>query len=227
MRLQQRVMSYPRHIRPMETPSAGNIQSETPPSPGRPEDQQFARFLEAANQLGDHLDTIFTTGFTKILANASLTPHPVVQMKSARTSAESDDSFGKNVDRSSKKRKTSLGEETKHSPSPSLGMESSLVARLHFAEAMMVLMFNALSEPQQASIKQHFDDLLKRSENVEVVGFPSSTFNTYRNTLRAMENMLASNPTPEEMAIALAHDFAKRYRANSGGNAPNPPRSAG
>jgi hypothetical protein len=68
----------------METPSFGNIQSETPPSPGRAEDQQFARFLEVANQLGDHLDTIFTAEFTKILANASLTPHPVVQMKLAR-----------------------------------------------------------------------------------------------------------------------------------------------
>jgi hypothetical protein len=93
----------------METPSFGNIQSETPPSPGRAEDQQFARFLEVANQLGDHLDTIFTAEFTKILANASLTPHPVVQTKSARPSAGSDHSFGKNVDgieRSSKKRKT-------------------------------------------------------------------------------------------------------------------------
>jgi hypothetical protein len=214
----------------METPSAGNIQSETPPSPGRAEDQQFARFLEVANQLGDHLDTIFTAEFTKILANASLTPHPVVQTKSARPSAGSDHSFGKNVDgieRSSKKRKTSLGEETEQPHSPSLGIESSLVARLHFAEAMMVLMFNVLSEPQQASIKQHFDDLLKRSENLEVMGVQAETFQRYREALGAMQNMLASNPTPEDMATALAHDFAKRYRANSGGNGANPPRSAG
>jgi hypothetical protein len=93
---------------------------------------------------------------------------------------------------------------------------------------MMVLMFNVLSEPQQASIKRHFDDLLKRSENVEVIGVPPSTFQGYRDTLRAMENMLASNPTPEVMATALAHDFAKRYRsASDRGNAPIPPPSAG
>jgi hypothetical protein len=90
----------------------------------------------------------------------------------------------------------------------------------------MVLMFNVLSEPQQSSIKRHFDDLLKRSENVEVMGVPPSTFQGYRDTLRAMADMLANNPTREAMAIALAHDFAKRYSSNKGA-APNPPPSAG
>ncbi len=90
----------------------------------------------------------------------------------------------------------------------------------------MVLMFNALSEPQQASIKQHFDDLLKRSENVEVMGVPPSTFQRYRDALRAMQNMLASNTTPEEMAVALATDFAKRC-SNNKSNGTHPPRSAG
>ena len=53
----------------METPSVG-----ASPSTGRSEDQQFARFLEAANQLGENLDTIFAASFAKIIANASLTP---------------------------------------------------------------------------------------------------------------------------------------------------------
>jgi hypothetical protein len=199
----------------METPSVG-----ASPSTARSEDQQFARFLEAANQLGEHLDTIFTTEFAKIVANPSLTPHPV-----ASPTAENDGSSGKNVvgiEQSSKKRANALGEKTAKPQSPSLGIESSLVARLHFAEAMMVLMFNALSEPQQASVKQHFDDLLKRSESVGVMGVLPSTFQAYRDALRAMQNMLASNPTPEAMAVALATDFAKRCS-----NGTHPPRSAG
>ena len=44
------------------------------PSNGGFEDQQFARFLEAANHLGENLDTIFAASFAKIIANASLTP---------------------------------------------------------------------------------------------------------------------------------------------------------
>ena len=88
----------------------------------------------------------------------------------------------------------------------------------------MVLTCNALSEPQQASIKRHFDDLLKRSENVEVMNVPPSTFQRYRDTLRAMQNMLASNPTPKAMTTALAHDFAKRYSARpKGGDGATPP----
>jgi hypothetical protein len=92
---------------------------------------------------------------------------------------------------------------------------------------MMVLMFNVLSQRQQDSIKQHFDALLERSENVEVRGVPPSTFYAFRDTIRAMGDMLASNPAPEDMAVALARDFAKRYSAKNRGEAPNPPRSAG
>ena len=88
----------------------------------------------------------------------------------------------------------------------------------------MVLMFNALSQPQQTSIKQHFDDLLKRAVNVEVMGVQAETFQAYRDALGAMQGMLASNPTPEAMAIALAHDFAKRYNARpKGGDGATPP----
>ena len=53
---------------------------------------------------------------------------------------------------------------------------------------------------------------------------PPSTFQRYRDALRAMQNMLASNPTPEAMATALAHDFAKRY--SSASNKDNAPKSA-
>jgi hypothetical protein len=223
VRLQQRIMSGTGISRPMET-SSGNFRD------AQPEDQQFARFLETANQLGEHLNSIFNNGFAKIVANPSLTPHPVAQTEPATPTVENDDTFRRNVDRteqSSKTRKTPLGEKTEQPQSPSLGIESSLVVRLHFAEAMMVLMFNVLSEPQQSSIKRHFDDLLRRSENVEVMGVPPSTFQGYRDTLRAMQNMLASNPTPEAMATALAHDFAKRYSARPKGDDGAAPPPAG
>ena len=98
--------------------------------------------------------------------------------------------------------------------------------RLHFAEAMMVVICNALSQPQQASIKQHFDDLLKRLEKVDVIGVQSETFQLYRDALGAMQRMLASNPRPEAMATALAHHLAKRY-SSANDRAPNSPRSAG
>jgi hypothetical protein len=58
------------------------------------------------------------------------------------------------------------------------------------------------------------------------MGVPPSTFQGYRDALRAMENMLASNPTPEAMAVALATDFAKRYSARpKGGDGATPPPS--
>ena len=52
-------MSYT-DINRMETPSVGASTST-----GRPEDQQFARFLEAANRLGENLDTVFASEFLK------------------------------------------------------------------------------------------------------------------------------------------------------------------
>ena len=72
----------------------------------------------------------------------------------------------------------------------------------------MVLMFNVLSEPQQID-KRHFATLLNKSENLEVVGIQAETFQLYREALGAMQNMLASNPTPEEMAVALADRFCE------------------
>ncbi len=186
------------------------------------EDQQFARFLEAADQLGGHLDTAFADVFLKIVvANAPQTNHADASLTPGNGSSG-------NVTRIEEaKRKISLREKPLEQPqSPSLGIESSLIVRLHFAEAMMVLMFNVLSEPQQDSIKRHFATLLNKSENLEVVGIQAETFQLYREALGAMQNMLASNPTPEEMAVALADDFAKRC-SNDKGNGTNPPRSAG
>jgi hypothetical protein len=198
----------------MATPSVGNFHRETP---SRSEDKQFARFLEAANQLGGNLDTIFADGFAKIIVGNA----PQINQPGASLTSEIISS-GKVTRIEQAKRENSLRE---NQPSaPSLEIESSLVVRLHFAEAMMVLMFNVLSQRQQDSIKQHFDALLERSENVEVMTAPPSTFHAFRHTLRAMGDMLASNPTPEAMAAPLAHDFARRHSARpKGGDGATPP----
>ena len=163
---------------------------------GTTQDRQFARFLEAADQLGEHLNANFDEFFEKIVVNAPRTASVPETSQPVRGNVY-------HIEHAINRKlpETSI----EKSQSSSLRLESSLVVRLHFAEAMMVLMFNALSEPQQASIKQHVDDLLKRSESVEVMGVLPSTFQAYRDALRAMQNMLASNTTPEEMAVALGN----------------------
>ena len=60
-------------------------------------------------------------------------------------------------------------------------------------------------------MKQGFGDPLKRVENLEILGTPPGTLQAYREALGAMQNMLASNPQPEEMADALVGDFAKKH----------------
>ena len=91
-----------------------------------------------------------------------------------------------------------------------LGLEP-LFVRLDFAEAMMALMFNALNETKRDSIRRHFRTLSKKCENLEIRGVALATFHAYRDALRSMEDMLASNPQPEETAVALSDDFEKRY----------------
>ena len=81
-------------------------------------------------------------------------------------------------------------------------VDASIIVRLHFAEAMMVLLFNASDEKHQDAVKRGFGRLL---------GTPTGTLQAYRDALSAMQAMLASNPEPEELADALADDFAKRF----------------
>jgi hypothetical protein len=85
-------------------------------------------------------------------------------------------------------------------------VDASIIVRLHFAEAMMVLLFNASDEMQQNAVKRGFGKLLAKVDNLEKLGTP--TLQAYRDALSAM---LASNPEPEELADALADDFAKRF----------------
>ena len=84
--------------------------------------------------------------------------------------------------------------------------------RLHFVEAMMVLLFNASDEKQQSSVEQAFGRLSKQVENLEILGVQPEALRAYRDALSAVQKMLASNPEPGEIAVALGGDFAKRFR---------------
>jgi hypothetical protein len=162
---------------------------------GTTQDRQFARFLEAADQLGEHLNANFDEFFEKIVMNASRTAPVPETSQPVRGNVYH---IGLAINRK-------LPEK---SIEKSLRLESSLVVRLHFAEAMTALMFNALNKTKQDSIRQHFRTLSKKCE---IRGIPLATFHAYRDALRSMEDMLASNPQPEEMAVALSDDFVKRY----------------
>jgi hypothetical protein len=90
-------------------------------------------------------------------------------------------------------------------------VDASIIVRLHFAEAMMVLLFNASDEKHQDAVKRGFGRLLAKMDNLEMLGTPTGTLQAYRDALSAMQAMLASSPEPEELADALADDFAKRF----------------
>jgi hypothetical protein len=90
-------------------------------------------------------------------------------------------------------------------------VDASIIVRLHFAEAMMVLLFNASDEMQQNAVKRGFGKLLAKMDNLEMLGTQTGTLQAYRDALGAMQAMLASNPEPEQLADALADDFAKRF----------------
>ena len=176
----------------MEAPSVGNFHREASSSTTS-EERQFARFLDAANQVGDNLDAIFANGFAKIIGNTPQTNQPGASLTPEIGSSG-------NVTRIAQAGENSLRE---NQPStPSLEMESLLIIRLHFAEAMMVLIFGALNNSQRNSIRQHFATLLEKCDSLESLGVPPATIQAYRDALRAMENMLASNPKPEETAVA-------------------------
>ena len=68
---------------------------------------------------------------------------------------------------------------------------------------MMVLLFNASDEKQQSSVEQAFARLSKQVENLEIWGVQPEAMRAYRDALSAVQKMLASNPEPGEIAVAL------------------------
>jgi hypothetical protein len=149
------------------------------------EPQQYQRFLEAADRLGPHLESLFRKGFVQIVSSsrderAELGVHrePAVNQGAVVP--------------------------PRH-PTPSNWQDT----RLHFVEAMMVLLFNASDEKQQSSVEQAFGRLSKQLGDI---GRPAEALRAYRDALSVVQKMLASNPEPGEIAVALGGDFAKRFR---------------
>ena len=108
-------------------------------------DLQFARFLEAAERLGSSLDRYFDDLFVSIvLAPACLAAEQPGGMSiSSRGSSQSAAEIEPAI-----KRKKSLSPKLPHL-SLADGLDAPILVRLHFTEAMMVLLFNTLDAAQQ------------------------------------------------------------------------------
>jgi hypothetical protein len=175
------------------------------------DERQFRRFLEAASTLGSHLTDTFDDVFLKVapavrgevspsaatpLAASSRLPlGNVTPIEDARTLHEW-------------KKMSSAAPSDDFVRPPSAASDASIIVRLHFAKAMMVLLFNSSDDTQQSSVKEGFGKLLAEVENLEKLGNPPDTIQA----LGAMQQMLASNPEPEELAVALGDDFSRRFR---------------
>jgi hypothetical protein len=163
--------------------------------------QQYQRFLEAADRLGPHLEGLFRKGFVQIFSS---TQNVVTEIGVHREPAVDP---GALVPPEHPKRADTLP-----GTPESEAIDVSIIVRLHFVEAMMVLLFNALDQKQQSSIEQGFGTLSSKLENLEILGLPPEALRAYRDALSAVQKMLASNPEPGEISVALGGDFAKRFR---------------
>jgi len=179
---------------------------EPVPVPRAPADSQFLQFLEAAKQLGENLDGIFDRFFAKLVCQSA---------SQSASSIETSTNVGvsEKIIELAEKRNKRVPPDLPSFPADKL--PSSVVVRLHFAEAMMVLLFNSLDQKQQDSVKQGFADLLDKIDISQIPGGGQDTMRAYRDALTAMHSMLSSNPTPAEMAAALSDDFAKKFRSRS------------
>jgi hypothetical protein len=85
-------------------------------------------------------------------------------------------------------------------------------AAVRLAEAMMIVLFHAVDEKQQKSLKQGFDSLLQKVENLEIAEAPPGALQAQREILSAVEKLLAGK-LKRGLAIAQRSAFAKRSRA--------------
>jgi hypothetical protein len=174
--------------------------------------REFQHFLEAVDNLGSRLTTCISNDASETVplwgegSVAGQTPNS----DSAQASSGSVTPIGPAL--LLKQGKKALSAKPVDQTAPiSRALDGSLIVRLHFAEAMMVLLFNSLDEMRQSSIKEGFGRLLAEVDNLEISGASTETLRAYRDALSAMQNMLASNPEPKELAVALRGDFVKRH----------------
>lgn len=176
-------------------------------------DRQFQRFLDAADNLNSHLASTFDDGFLKIIVavdgaksdNVAGTPSQAASQPSSGNVTPIENAKSWNKQHMAPPVPSDL---TTPDAAP---IDAGMIVRLHFAEAMMVLLFNALDAKQQNAIKQGFDTLLREIENLEIQDTPPDAFQAYRDALSAMHKMLSSNPAADELGVALRKDFVKRF----------------
>ena len=95
---------------------------------------------------------------------------------------------------------------------PNRAIDASIVVRLHFAEAMAILLFNALDGKQQSSVKQGLNRLMAKMENVATPGVPPDAIRAYREALTAVQTTLLSNREPDGLALGLEMDPREKNR---------------
>jgi hypothetical protein len=71
---------------------------------------------------------------------------------------------------------------------PADKLPSAVVVRLHFAEAMMMLLFNALDEKQRESVKQGIARVLDSVDTSEIPGGRQDIMRAYKDALTAMHS---------------------------------------
>jgi hypothetical protein len=188
---------------------------DTPRSTETPGEQAFRGYLQAADKLGSHLTNVCEDALLRVLSPARRTNS---NTGAADSGAASTELWRRTVIpiESAKPRgnRRTMSAPAPNEPASPLAdaLDTSIIVRLHFAEAMMVLLFNTLDEKQQESVVQGFGKLLTKVDVLEDSGIPRATLQAYREALGQMQKMLESNPQPEELAVALGGDFAKRSR---------------
>lgn len=187
---------------------------DTAPASETSGEQGFRRYLQAA-ELGSHLTNVFEDALLQILSPA----RRIDSNTGAADSAAAPTELRQRTVIPIESAKPRGNRRTMSAPAPNESatpladaLDTSILVRLHFAEAMMVLLFNTLDEKQQESVVQGFGKLVKKVDVLENSGIPRGTLQAYREALSQMQRMLESNPQPEELAAALGGDFAKRSR---------------
>jgi hypothetical protein len=178
------------------------------------DERQFRRFLEAAATLGSHLTDTFDDVFLKVVpaVRGEVSPGAATPLAaSSRLSWGNVTPIENASSLHSRDKMSSAAPSDDFMRPSSAASDASIIVRLHFAEAMMVLLFNSLDDKQQSSVKDGFGRLLAEVENLEKLGMPPDTIQAYRDALSAMRQMLASNPEPEELAVALGDDFPEDF----------------
>lgn len=180
------------------------------------DERQFQRFLEAADDLGSNLTSIFHDAFLKMVAPPAggATPDtgaatPVTAPAPRSPGSVTPIANAKAWNRHSR----SSPARSDDRPVEAAGAaDEATNAAVRLAEAMMIVLFNAVDEKQHKSLKRGFDSLLQKVENLEIAEVPPGALQAQREILSAVEKLLAGK-LERGLAIAQRSAFAKRSRA--------------